>query len=135
MDPGLGTTLGVVAVVLAALLVGAVLPVLFEARATLLQVRRFLADAGQRMDGTLGEATGVIAKADRIVSEMEPRARALAESLDEAQKVLRVIVAVGASVGPAVTAAVRAYQSARRDGEDGEGPGGMHGHAGSNPGG
>lgn len=135
MDPGLQTALGVAAIVLAALLIGALLPVLFEARAALRQARQFLAQTGRQLDQALGEATGVIAKVDRVVSELEPRARAVGETLDEAQRVLKVMVAVGASVGPAVTAAVRAFQSVRQDDGDGDGPGRTQEHPGSSPGG
>lgn len=108
MSDGLQAALGVAAIVLAALLVGALLPVLFEARATLRRARRILTEAGPRLGTTLAEASTVLAKLDRVASDT--------------QKILSVATALGAAVGPAVAGAVKGYQAARRNGHGADTP-------------
>ena len=134
MGEGLLATLGVAAIVLLALLVGALLPVFFEARATLRRARRFLDEEGRRVDRLLGEAGDLVARANRVTTDLEPRVQALSAALEEAHKAVRVASALAASVGPAVVAAVRAYRSVQRDGQDSAGPG-VHEQAGNGPGG
>lgn len=118
MSEGLQAGLAVAAITLFAVLVGALLPLLFEARTVLKETRRFLGGTGRRLEDVLTETTGVMGKMNRIAIDLEHGTHAVAEALDQAQGALRVLSAIGASVGPAVAAAVRAVHSARENGQD-----------------
>lgn len=120
MSESLQVALGVAAVVLAALFVGAVLPVLFEARSVLRQTRQFLDGAGRRMEEAMGETATAMATMNRIATD-----------LDQGQKALKVALALGASLGPAVVAAIRAIQSAREEPHNDEEAEGTQKHQGS----
>jgi hypothetical protein len=113
---------GVVLVVLAAILVGAAIPALVQARATLREMERTLRRSGARFDEALGAATGAAGRIDRLVVRLEEggRIERLVDSVAAASRMvgqlrdtMRVASAVGAAVGPAVVAAVHAFRDER----------------------
>ena len=90
----------VVEIVLVSVLVGTLLPVLFQLRTTLKAAEKFIVDAGPRIDRSL---TDVAAAADRI-----DRVGATVERLTNS---IALAAKLGAAVGPAVAAAVRAFRA------------------------
>jgi hypothetical protein len=86
-------------VVLFAVLVGASIPVLYQAAATLRAARRTLEMSGPRLERALDATAAAAAKVDAMASQL--------------QGAVKVASAVGAAVGPAVGAAVRAFREDR----------------------
>jgi hypothetical protein len=86
-------------VVLFAVLVGASIPVLYQAAATLRAARRTLEEAGPRLERALEATASAAAKVDAVASQLHGA--------------VRVASAVGAAVGPAVGAAVKAFREDR----------------------
>jgi hypothetical protein len=86
-------------VVLFAVLVGACIPVLYQAAATLRAARRTLETSGPRLERALESTAAAVAKLDAVAAQL--------------QGAVRVAAAVGAAVGPAVGAAVRAFREDR----------------------
>ena len=102
----------IVAVVLLAVLVGAVVPVLLQMRRTLQSAENVLKSTGPKLDRTKdAEGLGVFTDA----------AAGLGRSLKQAQESLRVMTAVGAAVGPAIAAGLRALFAPDR-GDDARSP-------------
>jgi hypothetical protein len=111
----------VATLVLLALLVGAALPVLIQARSSLRGGARAMEDAGRRLVRTLDDLTPIIARVDKEIGALTgggERIASLLASVDElarsAQQLrhsVKVASAVGAAVGPAVAAAVRAMRT------------------------
>jgi hypothetical protein len=108
-------TIQVAILILVAVLIGALLPVLFQFRSTLKQMQLFLESTGVRLERTLDETAGAMVRIQNIAAQMEQSSASIASALDTAQRTLRVVAAIGAAIGPAVAAAVQAFH-ARRDG-------------------
>jgi ABC-type transporter Mla subunit MlaD len=110
-------------VVLAALLTGALLPLLFQARATLRSLARLADEAGPRLVRTLGSldaAAGDVQRLTRAAAEGGPDLNAFFEAiagltttLNQMRGALKTASAVGAAIGPAVVAAVNGYRAVR----------------------
>jgi uncharacterized protein YoxC len=95
-------SLEVVKVVLLALVVGAALPLAVQLWITLRSVRQAIDRAGHGIDRTL-----------RDVAETSAELRELAASVQQLRSSVRMASAIGAAVGPAVVAAVRAFRDAK----------------------
>ena len=104
----------IVAVVLLAVLVGAVVPVLLQMRRTLQSAEHVLNNTGPKLDRTLDEVGEAAARINRLGKSLEKDAEGLGvftdaaaglgRSLKQAQESLRVMTAVG----PAIAAGLRA---------------------------
>lgn len=116
-------------VALGALLVGALLPVLVQLKLSL----RALGAAGARLSVETGAAlaavTATAQRVDRLTARLEEGRRvenllegvdALSSTVARLNDAVRVASALGAAIGPAITAAARSWAAARPD--DGTGP-------------
>jgi uncharacterized protein YoxC len=122
----MGDVAGIIAIVLVAILVGAILPVLYQAAQTLKSVRIFVDSAGPRVDAALKEVTDVAARLNGIASTLEEEGRRLKPVVDSAASIGRTISSLGDSVRsassvlgaltPAFVAGVRAFF--RRDDDE-----------------
>ncbi len=90
----------VVEIVLVSVLVGTLLPVLFQLRSTLKAAEQFIVAAGPRLDRSLTDIAAAADRIDRVGATVER----LTSSISLAAK-------LGAAVGPAVAAAVRAFRA------------------------
>jgi len=109
-------------VVLFAVLVGASIPVLYQAAATLRAARRTFEASGPRLERALDATAAAAAKLDAVASQLAEGKR-LEQALEavgsvgraaaQLQDAVRVAAAVGAAVGPAVGAAVKAFREDR----------------------
>lgn len=109
----------IVLVVLAAVLVGSLIPVLLQLRATLRQVEHRLKATGRRVDRTLDEAQAAAERVNRLLGGLEggdkqlaallTSAGQLAQTLDRVRGTVNVASAVGAAIAPAVVAMVRSF--------------------------
>lgn len=107
-------TLMVAVLILVAVIVGAAVPVLIQLRSTLREAQRFLAGTGRELEGLLGQARN-------IGSEVERGAHSVSVSLAQAERSLRVLLAVV----PAAAAALGAI--AHGDGQTERQPAGGDG--------
>jgi len=120
----------IVGVVLIAVLVGATIPVLFQLYTTLRTTRDLLTRLGPKMDSALIEFRETGRRLSNIGSALEQstkRAQVLFEAVgdigDSVSKLrdsLKTATAVGASLGPAIAAAIGALSQLRGDKEEGE---------------
>jgi hypothetical protein len=110
---------GIALVVLAAVLVGAAIPVLVQLRATLRATEKTLHRSGARLDEALGATVAAAARIDGFVVRLEEGGRleqlldgvaALNRMVNQLRDTARVASAVGAAVGPAMAAAVHAFR-------------------------
>ena len=109
----------VVALALAGVVVGAAVPAILQLRRTLRTAEEFLKSTGARLDRTLDEVSETAARLNRVGHDLEEAARHARSLADEARRwgesvsSLRATVeswaTVGAAVGPAIAAAVRAF--------------------------
>jgi uncharacterized protein YoxC len=107
----------VVAVVLLAVLVGALIPVLIQLRRTLRSAETVLQTTGPKLDRTLDEVSEAASRINQLGRSLEKDAEGLrlftdaaaglGRSLKQAQESLRLMTAVGAAVGPAIVAGLR----------------------------
>jgi hypothetical protein len=113
---------GIALVVLAAVLLGAAIPVLVQLRATLRAMEKALQRSGARLDEALGATTTAAGRIDRLVVRLEEGGRieqlvdglaAVSRMMSQLRDTVRVASAVGAAVGPAVAAAVHAFREDR----------------------
>jgi len=113
---------GIALVILAAVLVGAAIPVLVQLRATLRAMEKALQRSGARLDEALGATTAAAGRIDALVVRLEEGGRieqlldgltAVSGMVTQLRDTVRVASAVGAAVGPAVAAAVRAFREDR----------------------
>jgi hypothetical protein len=113
-----------VLVVVVALGVGAAVPALVELALALRSMRR----AAERSERTFEAVTTATERLDRIVARVEKENRIesflgamdmLSRNVQKLGEMARGASAVGAAVGPAVVAAVRAWRSASTDGHAG----------------
>jgi hypothetical protein len=104
-------------VVLASVLVGALLPVLFLLTATLAAVRRRIAENATRFDvtlerfhvvsGRLESASRGLEGSEAEVARLVQVSGSLADRLAQAEKAVKVATALGNAIGPAVAAFVQ----------------------------
>lgn len=109
---------GIALVVLAAVLVGAAIPALVQARATLRALESALRSSGPRLEEALAAVAGAAGRLDRMASRLEEGGRieqlvdgvaAVSRMVSQLRDTVRVASAVGAAVGPAIAAAVHAF--------------------------
>ena len=113
---------GIALVVLAAVLVGAAIPVLVQLRATLRAMEKTLQRSSARLDEALGATITAAGRIDGLVVRLEEGGRieqlvdgiaAVSRMVSQLRDTVRVASAVGAAVGPAVAAAVHAFREDR----------------------
>jgi hypothetical protein len=113
---------GTALVVLAAVLVGAAIPVLVQLRATLRAMEKTLQRSGARLDEALGATTAAAGRIDAFVVRLAEGGRieqlvdgvaAVSRMVSQLRDTVRVASAVGAAMGPAVAAAVHAFREDR----------------------
>jgi hypothetical protein len=112
-------------VVVLALLVGAALPVLVQARVSLRAWQRTVEEAGPRFNRTLDEVSEVAVRLRRELAAFDgggDRVASAVAAVDELgraalelRRTVKVAAAVGASVGPAVAAVVRTMREPRQE--------------------
>jgi uncharacterized protein YoxC len=120
----------VVGVVLLGVLVGAVIPVLFQLYSTLRVTRNLLARLGPKVDGTLAEVREASRRLNRVGSSLEQSTKRvqilleavgdIGDSVGKLRDSLKTATAVGASLGPAIAAAIGALSQLRRERADEE---------------
>lgn len=111
--------------VLVAVLTGALLPLLFQARATLRSAQNVLDDSRPKLLRTLDELQLVTKEVRALAADVEaarPQVTefmnsltGLTQTLNQLQSTVRSASAIGAAVGPAVAAAVQAFRAIRAD--------------------
>jgi hypothetical protein len=115
--------------VLAALLVGALLPALVQLTLAMRELRGTAARAGQAVTA----AGQVVQRMDRLTARLEEgnevekllgAVEGLSGALSRFQETVRLASAVGAAVAPAMAAAVRAWRGQREGEPPAEGAGG-----------
>jgi hypothetical protein len=112
-------------VVVLALLVGAALPVLAQARVSLRALQRTVEETGPRFNRTLDEISEVAVRLRRELTALDGGGERMASALGavdelgraalELRRTVKVASAVGAAVGPAVAAAVRTMREPRHE--------------------
>jgi len=122
-----------ITVVLLAVLVGAAVPALLQLRRTLKSAENVLESTAPKVDRTLEEVSEAAARINRLGKTFErdaeglqvftDAAAGLGRSLKQAQSSLRIMTTVGAAVGPAIAAGLRALfaredEAASRPGDD-----------------
>jgi hypothetical protein len=117
--------IGIAILVLVAVLTGALLPLLFQARATLRSAQIVLDEGRPMLLRTLDELQHATREAREVIAEVqasEPRAAAFMESvagltatLNQVQASMRSASAIGTAIGPAVVAAVQAFRAIRAE--------------------
>jgi hypothetical protein len=113
-------------VLLLAVLVGALIPVLFQLASLMREAKHRLRTTGRRLDDALEEIRMTLTRINRVTSGLdgsEHEIAGLVDTFGELNQVLRnltttakVASAAGAAIGPAIAAAVRALREG--DGED-----------------
>ena len=99
---------GVAFLTLAALLTGALLPLIFQVRATLRSAQRALDSAGPKLAQTLTEMATATQDFNVVTKDV-------AATLDQVRGTVRTVSAIGSAVGPAVVAAVQAFKAIRAE--------------------
>jgi hypothetical protein len=123
----------VVLLVIGALLAGALLPAIVQlwlsVRAVGASAERLASDAG----AALAAVTATARRLDRLTAKLEEERRldtilegidSLSHTIVRLNDALRVASALGAAVGPAISAAVRSWNAAHPDGVTGPEPSG-----------
>ncbi len=115
----------VAVVILAAVLTGALLPVLFQLRATLHSAQAVLDGAAPKLTRALDEmalATGELRTVVAGLAQNRPQVQEFMEAvagltgtMNQLQSTVRTASAVGAAVGPAVAAAFQAFRAIRAE--------------------
>lgn len=93
-------------IVLAAVLVGATLPLLFQIRATLKSVQTLLDDTRPRLVKTLGDVQGA-------THDLKVMTHDITQLVESVQSTLSKVAQIGAAVGPALVAGISAYKATR----------------------
>jgi uncharacterized protein YoxC len=115
-------SLGTALVVLAAVLVGAAIPVLVQLRTTLRTMEKTLRRSGAQLDEAMGAHSAAAGRIDALVERLEKGGRieqlvegvaAVSRMVSQLRDTARVASAVGAAVGPALAAAVHAFREDR----------------------
>ncbi len=89
--------------VLVAVFIGAVIPVLFQLRATLRAAETALKGTLPRVEETLDDLNKLVVEVSQVVEGL--------------QSTTRVVGAIGAAIGPAIVAGLSSYRSARAEAE------------------
>ena len=118
------TTASIVGLILLGILVGAIVPVLYQAAQTLKSARRQIDALGPRVDQALKELTDVTGRLNRIATTIEgqtDRLRPVVDSvvgigqtLGQVRRSVHRFSAVAGAVGPALFAGVSAFMAHRR---------------------
>jgi len=126
------STWQIVGVILLAVLVGAIVPALLQLRRTLRSAEDVFRSTGPRLDRALDEVTEAATRINRLGKGLEKDAEGLGvftdaaagfgRSLKQAQESLQMMTTVGAAVGPAIAAGLKALFSQDRDEDEGTGP-------------
>ena len=116
----------VVTMVLLAVLVGAVLPVLFQLFATLGAIKRLIERLGPHLDGTLAEVhetSRTLNRATKGIDESVQRARSvldaagdLGATIQQLNRMLRTVLVIGPALGVAIKTLISRYRT-HADGE------------------
>ena len=124
----MGDTAEIIIVVLIGILVGAILPVLYQAARTLKSVRAFVDSSGPRINDAMKELTVMAARLNVIASTLEEEGRRLKPVVDSAANIGRTISSLGESVrsagsvlgalAPAFVAGMRAFFTRNDDDEE-----------------
>jgi hypothetical protein len=111
----------VAGLVVAALLVGAALPVLAQARVSLRAWQRMVEEVGPRLGKAADDVSGVAGALRRELGAFDgagERVGAALRAVDdlgraavELQRTARVAAAIGAAVGPGIAAAIRTFKA------------------------
>lgn len=115
----------IIGMILLAIIVGALIPVLVQLRKTLRAAETVLGSTGPKIDKTLDEVSEAAARINQVGRTLERDAEGLrvftdaaanlGKSLKQAHDSLRVVTAIGAAVGPAITAGLRSFFTPARD--------------------
>ena len=118
----------VIGLVLLAVLVGALIPVLYHAVQTLKSIKQFVDSAGPRVERAVVELTETAARLNRIGATVESEGERLRPLMDSAAGVGQTLVNLRKSlssagtlmsaVGPAILAGLGAFVARRRSGRD-----------------
>ncbi len=132
MNETLALTLGVILVVLLALVVGLVIPVLVQFRRTLAVAENRLEHLADDFGGLVHDVRRVLKRVDTLTEAVEEGRPALSQMIEAVTGLshtvkridtrVRQMDAVSAAVVPAVVAAVRTWRTARAS-SDGDGAG------------
>ena len=119
------SAIGVAILVLVAVLTGALLPLILQARATLRSAQVVLDDGRPKLMKTLDELVVATHELRTLLADVDaarPRVVAFLDSvsamtatLNQLQASIRTASAFGAAVGPAVVAAVQAFRAIRTE--------------------
>ena len=110
-------TTGLFILLLMAVLVGAVIPVLYQTVQTLRSARQFLDVTGKRLDEALREFTEATARINRIAATVEVEAQRLRPAIEAVASIGKTVEKVRASVSTAsvaVTALAPAFLAGMR---------------------
>lgn len=118
----------VASVILLAIFLGAAIPVLLQLRSTLQSAQKVMDEVGPQLKNVLEEAAHTTERINRMAAEIEERAKKAEPIVDAALDIgnqvvrlggsIRTAMAIGTALGPAVSAAVRAFIP-KTDGTDG----------------
>lgn len=118
------STASIVGLILLAILVGAIVPVLYQAAQTLKSARRQIDALGPRVDQALRELTDVTQKINRIANTVEAQTDRLrpvvdsvvgiGQSLGQVKRTVSRVSSLVGAVGPAVVAGLGAFLAHRR---------------------
>ncbi len=110
-------------VVLVAVLVGATIPLLVQARATLMSAQRLMDDTRPRLSRTLDELHSTTQRLNVAASTLDGRGPqvtaffdavgALTVQVNQLRGSVKLASAVGAAIGPAIAAALQAFRNAQ----------------------
>lgn len=119
------TTASIVGLILLGILVGALVPVLYQAAQTLKSARHQIDALGPRVDHALKELTDVTARLNRIATTIESETDRLrpvvdhvvgiGHTLGQFRKSVHRFSSVAGAVGPALFAGLSAFWARRRD--------------------
>jgi uncharacterized protein YoxC len=132
----MNNTTGLLIVLLVAVLVGALLPVLYHLVQTLKSAKQFLDQTGHRLDESLREITETASRFNRIAATVEAESARLQPALDaaaavgktihRAREVVHIASAALGALAPAFFAGIKSYFDSHGDDSDsdsdGEGP-------------
>ncbi|MCC6747456.1 MAG: hypothetical protein IT371_07350 [Deltaproteobacteria bacterium] len=107
--------------VVASVFVGMWIPVSLQLFATLRAGQRFLKTMGSRGEQTLAEVSTTVVALNETIAEVKEVAHAAAQIKDS----IRIMSSIGAAVGPAVVALVRALREPAAEAEDPAGGNGI----------
>lgn len=116
-------SVGLAALLLAAILVGVTIPALVQLRATLRSLDQALQRSGGRLDEALDATTAVAVRIDALATRLEAGGRldqlfegvaSVSRTVGQLKDSVRVASAVGAAVGPAIAAAIHAFREDRQ---------------------